>query len=1081
MGKIKKSKMVGAILCGVGILAMVVTGIVSNYIAIGVYDATLQAALGDSGRNYTKVDYEGVDPTYYSQDYKDKADRDEYQENVALNIAQEGMVVLEKGNMPYSTDSTKISFFSESSYNFIYGGTGSGAASSSLTLKSVFEDAGFPVNEKLWNFYKDRSTTYSRGIGSINYGDYDDYSINECPLSEILQEDGMEDTFKTYDTAVFVLSRTGGEGNDLARGMDDYVDTNKDKSAGHHKDPEGDKRKSYLEPDSIELEIIDYLNKNFKDVIIVVNCNNAVELGWIEDYDNVSTVISVPGTGSTGLQALPSILKGETNPSGHLTDTYVYNSFSSPAMMNMGDFQFTENGNKIPNYEGYENFNGYYYVNYLEGIYVGYRYYETRYYDAITNQGNARYMADHEVSASKEAGSETWDYSLEVKYPFGYGESLSEFSYSEFNIQDMGDSFVATVKVTNDSSIAGKDVVQLYAQTPYGEYEKANKVEKSAIQLVGFAKTNTIQPHESEVVTITFDKYSLASYDTYGEEGYILSQGDYYFTIGKDAHAAVNNVLVYQNYDVISPMELVPSPSETTAGDSSLVLTYNMSSMDATTYSVDPESGNEVSNKFDFADINNYGENVTYLTRSDWKESYPETYGDVSQTPSIHSERVNSSGDTIEGYEYHKELDSDSDIYKLMRSYDSLNPQTETDKRYEWGQNDNELELIDLRGASIDDPRWEQLISKMSLSEAARLVQNGGFKTESIKSVNKPQTSDKDGPAGLNSLSGHFPLSLTYPCALMEAQTWNTSLAEAKGDCIGEDCLALGITGWYGPGNNIHRTPFGGRNFEYYSEDPTLSAEMCSGEVTGAAKKGVFAYVKHFALNNQEIHREKESGICTFANEQSIREIYLKAFEDVVKGDSITEKYYEIKTDANGNMVRDDDGNYIFEEKTTEIKACTAIMSSFNRIGPVWAGGCYPLITGVLREEWGFEGTVITDYYHFWFMDGKQNLMAGGSLCLDPGQEAFSIASDDYVLQEQVFKAVRSILYTTVNSNAVNGYIHGTRELATWKNYYYVVIGVDAFLLIVSGVLGFVMYRCLRTKKNKNIEVVEDNQPEQSN
>lgn len=1079
MAKMKKSKLVGTILSATGIILAVTIGIVANVIVFSSqYSATIEAALGDTGRRYTSVTYDGVDPTYYNKDYETKADREKYQKGVSESICEEGMTLLEKGNMPYKAEETKISFFSESSARLIYGGTGSGTASSDLTLKKVFEDEGFQVNDKLWDFYtKGKGKKYVRGTGSINYGDSDDYSINECPLSVIQSEKGLEDTFKEYNTAVFVLSRTGGEGNDLARGMDDYVDTSKDLSKGAHPDALGDKMRSYLEPDSIELQIIDYLNKNFDDVILVVNCNNPIELGWVKDYQNIGTVISVPGTGSTGLQALPRILKGEVNPSGHLTDTYAYNAFSSPAMMNMGDFQFTENGNKIANYGGYDGFNGYYYVNYLEGIYVGYRYYETRYYDTVTHSGNASELASYEVGQSKEEGRTTWDYATEVQYPFGYGVSMTDFTWSDYQVTESEDKedFIVTVKVTNTGDVAGKEVVQLYAQTPYGDYEKTNGVEKSAVELVGFEKTSLLEPDASETVTISFPKSDLASYDRNGAKTYVMSEGQYYFTVASDAHAAVNNILRKQGYQE-GALEASPSETESIGNPDLVYDGFYVDELDTTTYSVDSETGNKVTNLFDFADLTKYdeGKDLKYLTRNDWAGTYPQTYGEVSLTPSIHSERNNSTDpNNPEGYEYHTELSPDSEIYKLMRSYNSLNPNTETDVRYTWGVNDNDLELIDMRGRDINDPLWEKLIQKMTLSEAAQLIQNGGFKTESIASVNKPETSDKDGPAGLNNVSGHFPIGLTYPCAVMIAQTWNRDLAEAKGDAIAEECLAVSITGWYGPGNNIHRTPFAGRNFEYYSEDPMISGAIAEREIVGAAKKGVYAYIKHFVLNDQEVHREKESGICTFTNEQGMREIYLKAFENVVKGEEISEKYYEIKMDSDGNAILDENGNYQFTEKTTNIKACTAIMSSFNRIGPVWAGGCYPLITSLLRDEWGFEGTVCTDYYHFWFMNGTQAVMAGGSLMLDPTEENFTIPSDNYVLQEQAFKAVRSILYTVANSNGVDGYIHGTREKARWKNIYSVMIGVNAFLVLLAGGLGVVLYFNLRKKKNKNIEVVE--------
>lgn len=1077
--KFKKSRIIGIGFSAFGIAALITFTAVANTIAEG-YGDTLQAALGDLGKGHTNVSYDGVNPTYYENEFTDENEKEEYQKSVSYNIVKEGITLLEKGNIPYANN-TKVSLFSKSSVNFIFGGTGSGTASSSLNLKEVFEENGFDVNDSLWNFYKDGAgKKYQRGVGSINYGDSDDYSINECPLPVIQSDTKVVNSFNEYNTAVFVLSRTGGEGNDLARGMNDYVDTSKDLSSGYHVDAEGDKKKSYLEPDSIELQIIDYLNKNFKDVILIVNCNNSIELGWTKKYDKISTVLSVPGTGSYGLEALPQILNGEVTPSGHLTDTYAYNAFSSPAMMNMGDFEYLTNGNKVPNYEGQSWANGYYYVTYNEGIYVGYRYYETRYEDQVLNKGNAKKMSDWEVNESKELGDDEWNYANEVMYPFGYGLSTTDFEWSDFKVTEDEDSFICTVKVTNIGDVAGKDVVELYAQTPYGDYEKENKIEKSSIQLVDFKKTTQeLKPNESEVVTLSFDKKDLASYDYLNKKTYVLSEGQYYFTVAKDAHAAINNILRVKG---VSVGDLIASPSETTAGDPSLVNTsFVNDTLDYTSFSKDETTGKDITNVFDVADLNTYGENITYLSRNDWEGTYPKTYGDVSTIKSIHSERINGTDKNGEpvGYEYYKELSKDSEIYKLLQSYDSLNPLKESDINEDitWDNKDVELDLIDLRGRDYSDPLWNVLISKISVKEASALIQNGGYKTEMVESINKPETSDKDGPAGLNSVAGHFALGPTYPCGLIIAQTWNSELAYEKGNSIALDCYANNVTGWYGPADNIHRTPFGGRNFEYYSEDPVISSNMAKEETIGVAKKGIFVYLKHFALNNQEIHREKESGLCTYSNEQAIREIYLKAFEDVVKGNEIDETYYEVEVDNSGKLVKDENGNYKFTKKTTKVNACLGVMSSFNRVGPVWAGGNYNLITMLLRQEWGFEGAVLTDYYHTWFMDTKQAVMAGGSMSLDPSNESFLIDTNDKVYEYQARESVKSTLYMVANSYAMEGYIHGVKPTAVIPVYRIILYVLDGVCVAGCLVLLFLIYRMVRkqVKENNNAIKVENN------
>jgi beta-glucosidase len=391
--------------------------------------------------------------------------------------------------------------------------------------------------------------------------------------------------------------------------------------------------------------------------------------------------------------------------------------------------------------------------------------------------------------------------------------------------------------------------------------------------------------------------------------------------------------------------------------------------------------------------------------------------------------------------------------------------------RVRWGDGDTNLELIDLRGLSYDDPAWSFLLSRMSLSEAITLAKDAGYKTASVSSIHKPATADRDGPAGLNTVSGHFKIGYTYPCALLMAETWNPTLAESKGNLIGEDCLKTGVSGWYGPAENIHRTPFGGRNFEYYSEDPLVSAEMAKGEVVGSAKKGVFAYLKHFALNNQETHREKEGGLCTYVREQTIRELYLKAFEDVIKGNLIDEDYYAVETDGAGHIVNGSDGQPVFTKKTARVNACSAVMSSFVRLGQTWAGGCYPLITSLLEKEWGFHGAVLTDYYHSWFMSSKQAIQAGGSLVLDPEKNAMICDANDVAFQYQLQQAAHRTLYCIANSNAMNGYVHGVKEQSSWPKYKTYVICVDVGLVLLSCGCGVGIYFILRPKKRKGDDV----------
>lgn len=565
---IKPGKIVASSLLAVVGIAFLVVLVVAD-VAASHYSDVLTAAFGTSSRSYSSVNYANVNPLYYSSDFSSSDDFDKAHKGFSKQVCEEGITVLENGNLPYDAAKTKLSLFSRSSVGFIYGGTGSGAATGEVTLKGALEEEGYSVNPDLWNFYSSgKGSKYNRGAGSIFYGDSDDYSINEAPLATLTSDSSLVSSFANYDTAVFVLSRTGGEGNDLARGMDDYVDTSKDQNKGVHPDANGDKKKSYLEPDSIELELLSYLNEHFKDVILLVNCNNAVELGWTKGYPKIRTIIQVPGTGESGLEALGEILDGTIASSGHLTDTIAYDAFSSPAMQNFGDFQFTCGGKALPNYGGNHSFDGYYYVDYQEGMYVGYRYYESRYEDCVLNQNNAVQLSSNEVDASKSEGLSHWDYGHEVQYPFGYGASLANFEWSDFSITQSANDFLARVTVTNNGSYAGKDVVELYAQTPYGDYEKAHQIDKASIGLIGFQKTSLLKPGEKQTLSIVFKKEDLKSYDDSYLKGYYLSQGQYYFALGRDAHAAINNILRKKG---VSASLLLASPSENQAGDPSLV------------------------------------------------------------------------------------------------------------------------------------------------------------------------------------------------------------------------------------------------------------------------------------------------------------------------------------------------------------------------------------------------------------------------------------------------------------------------------------------------------------------------------
>lgn len=996
--------------------AILVVVIVINCLSVLVFDSLFTRVFGSTEASTTGTSA-NVDLQYHKSSYKNADDLRAYQEQLCEDIAAEGIVMLKgKDYLPLDASKTTLSLFSHSSVDFVYGGTGSGTNSTenNVNLKQGLEQAGFTVNQKLWDFYatgKGSSNDYKRGEGAIMYGGSEDWSINECPLSVIQSEAGLTDTF-AGTTAVYVLSRTGGEGRDLARGMNKYTEKAEDKA------------KHYLEPDSVELEIIDYLNTKFEDVILIVNTNNAMELGWTENYENIKAILNVPGTGLTGNNAIGDILSGKVTPSGNVVDTFVYDNFSSPAMQNMGDFAYV-NAKK----EG----TGYYYVTYAEGIYVGYRYYETRYEDVVLGTTN---VGDY-------------DYSKTVTYPFGYGQSFVDFTYSNYKVTENGDNFTVTVDVKNNGDYDAKETVQVYVQKPY----TAGGVEKASVELVGYDKIE-VAKKGTATATVTVSKEYLKSYDSTltradnSKGGYVLDAGTYYITAAADAHAAVNNILEQKNKDNDS---VVDESKMTARGDANCVFKYNVADRDVTTY--EKENDTQVVNRFDHAT----NDGITYLSRSNWTGTWPKIYGNVSSTVSTYGERANGSGENASvGYQYTMQVDSDT--LSKLKSTDSLNPTADsayTEKAtFKAG---NGVEFIDLRGKAADDPLWETLLDNMSTSEYKKLIGQSGYLTPSIKSINKPKAVDLDGPAGLNAVVGHASVAMSYPCEVLIASTWNDEYAFAMGESVGEDGLQSDTEGWYAPAMNIHRTPFAGRNFEYYSEDSFLSGNMGAAAVKGAASKGMYSFIKHFALNDQENHRT-ENGLATWSNEQAIREIYLRPFEMCVKSGNQTIFYYEI--------IENEDGTQTYEKKESQVPYATAIMSSFNRIGTTWAGGDWNLLTAVCRNEWGFDGFILTDYDNGGYMDTAQMLRAGGDAKLSQYGSYNKIdtsAADSHYARE----AAKHIFYCVVNSAAVNGYIHGVEEIPGFSYYVIILIVLDVLAAAGIAFIGVRMFLKLRKESQK--------------
>lgn len=1020
----KKTKKITFIFMAVGMAVILAFSILLNVLAIGKFDNILEQFLGKMPDG-TRGDTKGADVNYVTSAFDSPKDLYEHEEALVAEIAQEGTVLLKNEGLLPLAKNTEISLFGHSSVDLISGGSGSGSGSFELTknLKEGLEHAGLKVNRTLWDFYAGgNGSGYSRGAGSINYGAGLDWKINECPLSKITAERGLEDTFRGT-VAMFVLSRTSGEGADEARDMAAYGG-----KSGQH----------YLEPDGTELEIIGYLNRNFDNVILLVNCNNAMELGWVENYANIKAVVNFPGAGRTGTYGLGYVLTGldkdgnEISPSGHLVDTFVYDNFSAPAMQNMGDYR----------YDGTD----YYYVAYNEGIYIGYKYYETRYEDYVCGR-------------AKVGG---YDYASTVTYPFGYGLSYTEFVWSDYTVSeaDTDGNITVSLTVTNRGDRRGKEVVQIYVQAPYTEYDVQNGVEKASVSLVGFYKTDVIEKGKSERVALTVNLKDLISYDANKAKTYILEAGDYYIAAASDAHAAVNNILAAR---AKGGDATVDRAKMTDGGNADLVGLHVQKETDTTTYSVytDGEEQKQIGNLFDAAALGK----TEYLSRSDWSKMDNDglRYGSASAADS---------GAEIGGKQWSHAVTPE--LKAALDSRSSLNP-TENDPpvKVTFGA-DNDVDLIDLRGLDYDDPLWEKLLDQLTVAELSKLVDECGYCSPAVKSVNKPKVNDLDGPAGLNKVVGHGSADLgdgysamTWPTEYMLACSWNEDLALQMGEGMGEDGLYSGVVGWYGPGMNIHRTPFAGRNFEYYSEDSFLSGILGRAEVQGAARKGMYAFIKHFALNDQETHRD-HMGLVTWANEQSIREIYLKPFELCMQDNTVTIRYNEPVRDADGKITG-------YTSKQAEVPATTAVMTSFNRLGATWAGGNYNLITGVLRKEWGFNGFVLTDYEVPNYMGNEQCFMAGGDAKLktvgmsDSGWidlSVFSLEGKDK-LQSYAREGAHHILYTVTNSAAMNGYVHGVEYVNGFAYYKFILIAWD--VLAAAGIAVIALFFVKKIRRNKRL------------
>ena len=860
-------------------------------------------------------------------------------------IADEGIVLLSNRNLPLSAG--KINVFGWASTNPVYGGTGSGTvnAATAVGVPEALKAAGFETNTELSDFY----TAYCGTRPAITINNGQDWTLPEPPISTYSDE--LLANAKAFsDTAVVFIARCGGEGADLPKDFSgiamlshDSATTADDKpwegseyykgtkytrafyrNNGDYNDFEaGD---SYLQLSKTEADLVDYVCNNFTNVVIVYNGSNVFELDWVKNYPSISGVLLCPSAGLTGFSALGNIIAGNVNPSGKTVDTWVADVTQTPTYNNVGHYAYTNveditsaaydyvyNAFNMTNVDKEVSF-----VNVTEGIYMGYRFYETAWVES-------------QLAAAEAAEGETpafvYDYDSVVTYPFGYGESYTTFSETFDSMEEKDGTITATVTVTNTGSVAGKDVVELYDTPPYTN----GGIEKSAVNLIAFAKTNELAPGASETVTLTVDVEDMASFDTYGTGYYKLEKGDYVISLRSDAHTVIDE------------------KTWTLADD----IVYDESNL----HDGDLQAATPVMSQAEGLDYH------TYLSRANH-------FANLAEATAAPTD-----------YEIHTEvtLNGNFDVTALNNA-DDVMPTTGAK---------NNVQLVDLRGVDYDDAKWDLLLDELTVSEMVNLIAKGGWCTGAVESIGKFATIDSDGPAGITYALNDGATGSGYCGEILVAMTWNVDLAARMADGIAREMVDMGVNGWYAPSMNMHRTVFGGRNFEYYSEDPVLSAAMAVSECEAVYPYGVYPYIKHFAFNEQETNRN--GALCTWLTEQSAREIYLKPFEAVVKANAGA---------TNGETL--------------------AIMSSYVYVGSEWDGGYAPLLKTILREEWGFKGLVITDYFgDYGYMDADKAIRGGSDMML-------VAASTDNIVTDQTSAtsviamrdSVHDILYTVVNSNA---------------------------------------------------------------
>ncbi|MCD7760978.1 MAG: glycoside hydrolase family 3 C-terminal domain-containing protein [Clostridiales bacterium] len=1017
------------------IMATLLAFLVPTTYIVNANLAFINTRLGTSSTSVVDNSDGTTDTVYYKSEFSTVEEVISAKEELAEQLSEEGSVLLknENGGLPIDKDSETVTLWGMNSHTPTLGGMiGSSTSLSEDQTAYGIEEAlaakGFTVNQDMIDLYSsDAAMAYARrGFGSTGHGlspaftaTYENPSV--YPVGEIPAALYSDELLASADdtVAVVVISRDSSEAADYEVDMVNGT--------------EGDSFERPLALSDYERGMIELAKAHSTRVVVLINSDCAMEIDELKQDDEIDSILWVGLPGVYGFLGVADVLSGDENPSGHLSDTYATNSASAPAMQNFGVYTYTNSSQSDAGVLTADNKGDWYLVE-TEGIYVGYKYYETRYEDSVLGQGSA------DATDGSSTGS-AWNYTDEMTYPFGYGISYTTFEQTLDDVSlEIGGTGTATVTVTNTGSVAGKSVVELYVQVPYIE----GGLEKSSIQLMGFTKTETLEPEETVTVTVEFDPVYMCSYDETavkadGTTGaWILDAGDYYFAIGNGAHEALNNVLA-NKLGATDGLVTITS-DETINADNAIV--WTLDARDIETYS------ENVENALQDMNINYFIEDAAeYSTRSDWTKGWS-AVTDLTATDEMLVGLTNN-------------------LYELTANGDGVT----------WGA-DNGLTLMDMLEydedgnitgvVDFDDEQWDLLLDEITLDEAMQFIEQAGDDFERMDSIVLLTVYANDGPLGftydqvagysarwsdsqsdeptyVSSDSEYASYSMNImPTEPVVAATWNTELVEREGELFGEDGLWTDESGIFAPGLNLHRTPYNARNHEYFSEDSMLTNLMGVALCTGCQTKGLMTTSKHLAFNEQETNR---SGISTFPTEQAARENNLRAFQGVMSG-NVTD----------------------------------GVMTAFNRAGTTYAGAKYGLTTQIVRNEWGYDGWLISDMINGAdYMNWRDIVFAGGGACLTTSayetsnigtmSASKSLIAQDTTFQEQMKLNIKYYLYNFVQSNAINGLTTETEIITslTWFQIaLYAGIAVTAILTLAGAGLSISSLRKSGKRSGQN-------------